>query len=472
MLMLAAFAITYLINTPDLISFQVKLILGTLTAVLTSIWLLSLIYPFQLQMKYDASRQADLQTVQVLDAFSAETIPPAVTFIAECGATSAPDLLFMRGQSLNLSRLCESGFLMGSVYGEGDDPLSEIQRFERDGRAYIVGFAFADYAKTMNQFALPIALVMVGSALIIIFLLPLVFYVNLVKPLASLSDGLQQINQGRLDVTVPVQTNDELGLLAKSFNEMAAELRTSVSDLENQFAESLRAEKSLREQKEQLRALSARLAEVEEAERRKLGHELHDQAGQNLTALSLTIKTVRTQLAMKSQDPSTVKQLTERLDDASELVRETTQRIRNVMEDLQPPALDEFGLPAALHWYATRFTPRTGIPVEITATDPAPRLSPQAEVAFFRIAQEALTNVAHHAQATQVRINMEITSGCTRMTIFDNGQGFDPRQPESDDKRSHWGLRLMAERAEAVGGTCRIESSAQQGTQIIVEVHS
>jgi len=476
MLMLSLFAITYLINTPDPISFQVKLILGTLTAVLISIWLLSLIYPFRLQVEYDLALQADVQVVRAELTSHAEvradTIPPAVVFVAAC-PSNEPELLFLRRADLDLSNLCRADFLVGSLYGKGGlETRQLLRRFTQDGRSFVVGFDYADYLTTMNQFSLPIALVMVGSALIIMLLLPLVFFSNLVKPLGALLDGLQQVNQGRLDVIVPIQSNDEIGLLINSFNAMAAELRGSVANLENQIAESLRAENALREQQDQLRALSAQLAEAEEAERGKLGRELHDQAGQNLTALSLTIKLVRTQLASSAQDPAVIHLIGERLDDASDLVRETTQRIRNVMEDLQPPALDEFGLAAALRWYATKFTARTNIAVEVSSPEPAPRRAPQVEVALFRIAQEALTNVARHAQATQVIIQLDLDAEKTRMAIHDNGLGFEPQLsplPNGDD-RPHWGLRIMAERAQAVGAVCRVESAAGQGTQIMVEV--
>jgi len=471
MLMLSLFAITYLINTPDPISFQVKLILGTLTAVLISIWLLSLIYPFRLQVEYDLALQADVQVVRAELTSHAEvradTIPPAVVFVAAC-PSNEPELLFLRRADLDLSNLCGDNFLLGSLYGKGGlETRQLLRRFTQDGRSFIVGFDYAGYLTTMNQFSLPIALVMIGSALIIMLLLPLVFYSNLVKPLGALLNGLQQVNQGRLDVRVPIQSNDEIGLLANSFNAMAAELRESVASLENQVAESLKAEKALREQQEQLRALSAQLAEAEEAERSKLGRELHDQAGQNLTALSLNLKLIRTLLAAGAQNA----QLTERLDDASDLVRETTQRIRNVMEDLQPPALEEFGLAAALRWHTTRFTARTGIAVEVFASDSSARKAPQVEIALFRIAQEALTNVARHAQATRVDIQLDLNDDAARMVIRDNGLGFDTSQPGGEN-RAHWGVRIMAERAESIGGVCRVESVPNQGTKVLVEVQA
>lgn len=471
MLLLSLFALTYLVNTPDRVSFQIKLILGTLNAALISIWLLSLIYPSQLQLAYDTAYQADAQVIQAgleRGAMSPAQELPAVTFVLNCQTDSAPEILFTREPNLDAGHICGGNFFPGSTYHQsGSNLFISIKQFAHEGQTYVVGFSYSGYFNTINQFSLPIALVMIGSALIIMLLLPLVFYNNLVQPLGELSNGLRQVNQGRLDVSVPVQANDEIGQLAQAFNAMAAELRKSVAGLEDQVAVAQQAEKSLREQQEQLRALSARLAEVEEAERKKLGRELHDQAGQNLTALSLTLKLIQTQLEANAPTSAT---LPARLDDAADLVRQITQRIRNVMEDLQPPALEEFGLAAALRWYAERFTARTNIAVEVTSPDPAPRQSPPVEIALFRIAQEALTNVARHARATRVDILIDSTPRLTRMLIRDNGIGFE--RNESADDRAHWGLRIMAERAEAIGGKCDIISAPEQGAQIIIEVNA
>lgn len=484
MLILAAFAMSYLVYTPEATSFRVKLSLGTLVAVLISVWFLSLVQPFQLQLAYDAARQAEVLAVQAevsrADSFAANALPPLVTLLAACpvgpdGAASEPRALFVREAGVDLSGLCSTRFLIGSTYSQGSlDTLNVLYRFVQNGQTYLVGFDYAVYLQAVNPFTLPIALMMLGSTLIVMLFLPLTFYRNLLRPLDALLTGAQQVNQGRLDVVVPVQSNDEIGLLTRSFNAMAADLRTAVTNLEDQVTEHLRAAWAVHEQREQLRALTIRLAEMEEIERNKLGRELHDQVGQNLTALCLILKLVRTQLIGGAQDPALLNQLADHLDDAAELVRQTTQRIRSVMDDLQPPALDEFGLAAALRWLAARFTARTNIAVEVHSPEPAPRLPRQIEVALFRIAQEALTNVARHAQATRVDIQVRVDAAGTCLIIGDNGLGFDIRQtaPLDAGGRFSRGLRLMAERAAAVDGVCRVESVPGQGTQIIVEVQT
>ncbi len=219
------------------------------------------------------------------------------------------------------------------------------------------------------------------------------------------------------------------------------------------------------------RALAARLAEAEEAERRQLARELHDQVGQNLTALSLNLKALQQQMPAYADRPQEIAdQASARLADSLALIKQTTQRIRDVMDYLRPPALEEYGLTAALRWYGTGFASRTNVPVTVHGEEAAPRLAAAIGTALFRIAQEALTNVARHARATKVQVTVGQVQGKVRMVVADDGIGFDPERPAQPDERQPWGLLTMAERAEAVGGGCRIESSPGQGTQVIVEV--
>jgi PAS domain S-box-containing protein len=228
-------------------------------------------------------------------------------------------------------------------------------------------------------------------------------------------------------------------------------------------AEAARLLQQVREHGKKLRALTIRLAEVEEAERRRLAQELHDQVGQNLTALGLNLNIARSQL------PNTINHgVFMRLDDSLKLVEETTERIRNVMANLRPPVLDDYGLAAALCWYGARFTSLTGIPVNIIGPEPEPRPSTAVENALFRISQEALANVAKHARATQVTIN--ISCPPLRLEIVDNGHGFDPAGRTAASRQQGWGLLTMSERAMAVGADFTMRTAPGQGVCIAVEV--
>jgi len=157
-----------------------------------------------------------------------------------------------------------------------------------------------------------------------------------------------------------------------------------------------------------------------------------------------------------------------RMDDSLRLVEETTESIRDVMAELRPAVLDDFGLAAALRWYVGQFTNRTRVATTFVETGPARRLSPVAEHALFRMAQNALANVAKHAQAETAVVTLRTDAQVTSLTVADDGKGFDPsavRQPALDHG---WGLMILRERAAAIGARLSIESAPAQGTRIVV----
>jgi len=155
-----------------------------------------------------------------------------------------------------------------------------------------------------------------------------------------------------------------------------------------------------------------------------------------------------------------------------------------VMAELRPPVLDDYGLLAALRWHGRRFMEYTGIATAVTGVEPTPRLPLATEMALFRIAQEALTNAAKHAHASQVKVTLEAVERGAWLTIADDGVGFDPAsqgrpaEAASDtrfagrvtDGRPGWGLLTMRERAEMIGGHLHVEATSGQGTRVIVEV--
>lgn len=231
------------------------------------------------------------------------------------------------------------------------------------------------------------------------------------------------------------------------------------------ITERVRAQQALQQNAERLRAMAARLAEVAEAERQRLARELHDQVGQNLTALGINLNIIRGQMSEGAMDL-----MGARLEDSLSLLEQTAERIRDVMAELRPPVLDDYGLVAALHWYGEQFAQRTGIAIAVEGGELLPRPVKRVESALFRIAQEALTNVAKHAQATRVRVSVAADRQTLRLLVADDGIGFDPARLTETSEGRGWGLGTMTERAEAVGGRCRVESSPGQSTQVIVEV--
>jgi PAS domain S-box-containing protein len=225
------------------------------------------------------------------------------------------------------------------------------------------------------------------------------------------------------------------------------------------------AEGEILRQSRQLRALAARLAEVEESGREHLARELHDQVCQSLTALSLTLNLLQTQMP-----PKAAAKLRGRMAEAVALVEQIGETIRDVMAELRPPMLDDYGLLSALRWYGAKFSDKTGISVDVQGQKAAPRLAAPVELALFRIAQEAMANVAKHARATKILLIHAEDNGTLRLVVADNGVGFDQEQVGQPEGRHLWGLMTMSERAAAVGGRCRIESQPGQGTRVVVEV--
>jgi len=151
------------------------------------------------------------------------------------------------------------------------------------------------------------------------------------------------------------------------------------------------------------------------------------------------------------------------------LVKETTVRIRGVMADLRPPELDDYGLLAALRWYADQVGSRAGLDIAVEGETILPRLSSRQETALFRIAQEALSNVVKHAQAARAVVAVEAGDE-VMMTIADDGVGFDLASLERAGAAPHWGLLTMRERAQAIGARWRVESAPGQGTRVVVEL--
>jgi signal transduction histidine kinase len=144
--------------------------------------------------------------------------------------------------------------------------------------------------------------------------------------------------------------------------------------------------------------------------------------------------------------------------------------IENVMSELRPPMLDDHGLAAALDWHARNFSRRTGIAVVVRAGEPAVQLAPQVEIALFRIAQEALNNIAKHAGARHAEIALDQENGEWVMSVRDDGIGFDVGENASDKSKAGLGMVTMRERSQAVGGRFEVRALPDRGTRLTVRV--
>ena len=222
------------------------------------------------------------------------------------------------------------------------------------------------------------------------------------------------------------------------------------------------AQDNLRASEESYRALARRLVKLQEKERRDIARELHDQVGQSLTATRINMDIIRKHASEKGDA-----QTRARADDSIQLIESTFKAVQNVMYDLRPPMLDEYGLVASLRWYSRQFTERTRINVEVRGVEDC-RCGAEVETALFRIAQEALTNVARHSKAKSVRIELRDTDKETVLTIEDDGIGFDTARDPAP--KTGYGLITMRERAQAVGGTLERTSERGRGARITVRV--
>src|SRR5216684_3817078 len=222
---------------------------------------------------------------------------------------------------------------------------------------------------------------------------------------------------------------------------------------------------ALRRSAVELQALSRRLVDLQESERRQLSRELHDRVGQSLTALKINIDILQTALASRGNA-----EVLARVDDSAALLESTMDAIENVMSELRPPMLDDYGLASALDWHARKFSARTGIAVAVRGSEPAVRPALQVEIALFRIAQEALNNVAKHARARRVEIALDHANGECVMSVEDDGIGFDGVEDAPDKPKPGLGMVTMRERAQAVGGHFEVQGLPDRGTQLTVRV--
>jgi signal transduction histidine kinase len=217
------------------------------------------------------------------------------------------------------------------------------------------------------------------------------------------------------------------------------------------------------EGREELRHLTHRLVAAQEAEQARLARELHDEFGQILTCMKLTLEMVE----QAGIAPDAVAHLAQ----ARSLADDMLAHVRHMTFELRTTVLDDLGLMAALQWYTDRFTSQTGIDIRLTQRgfEPGQRFPEPVEIAAYRIVQETLTNVARHADTEEASITLSIPNTAVhsplRMVIEDFGQGFDIHQRRLNTSN---GLTGMRERAAALGGTVVVNSSPGQGTRVEV----
>ena len=210
--------------------------------------------------------------------------------------------------------------------------------------------------------------------------------------------------------------------------------------------------------RERLKALSHRLVEVQEQERRLIARELHDEIGQALTGLKFSLENLEAH-----SGPQNVEQIEE----SRRITLQLLARVRDLSLDLRPAMLDDLGLLPALLWLADRYSSQTGVEVSFRHSGLDERLDPEIETAAYRIVQETLTNVARHAGRAQVEILLIVSAETLVVRVKDDGAGFDLKK--ALDLKNSTGLSGMYERASLLGGTLTVDTEPGKGTTVSAE---
>jgi PAS domain S-box-containing protein len=247
--------------------------------------------------------------------------------------------------------------------------------------------------------------------------------------------------------TVPLR--DELGTIVKWFG-----TSTEIEDRK-------KAEDALQCSLEELRALAARLQSVREEERTRVAREIHDELGQALTGIMLESASLIREL------PRGAKQQLNRAESIMKLAHETIQSVRRISTELRPGILDDLGLIAAIEWAAEEFQSRTGTNCRLDLPEDDIVIDQERATALFRILQETLTNVARHANATQVNVRLANEEGTLILEVHDNGKGINKQELSAGRSLGILGMR---ERALLLGGGLAISGAPGQGTTIEVRI--
>jgi signal transduction histidine kinase len=266
------------------------------------------------------------------------------------------------------------------------------------------------------------------------------------RPVKALARSSARLALGDLSVRTGVaHGHDELGQLTLAFDQMAQALEQR--ELERQRAT------------QKLQILSHRLVEVQETERRHIARELHDEIGQ-----SLTIAEMNLQAALESPVAAAKER---RLRESIQAVERVLEQVHDLSLNLRPSILDDLGLEPALRWYTHRHAATTGLRAEFRAASLENRLDLVIETECFRVAQEALTNVARHAQARAVMVDLTRRNGHLHLSVRDDGVGFDVAALRNQAVQgASLGLLSMEERASLAGGGLEFNSAPGKGTEV------
>ncbi|MDY7804135.1 PAS domain-containing sensor histidine kinase [Burkholderia stagnalis] len=279
--------------------------------------------------------------------------------------------------------------------------------------------------------------------------------------------GVSERQMGRQRVLFGLRGNGEEFPIEASISQIRDASGKLYTVMLRDITERVRAENALKQSREELRELSANLQNVREEEKTRIARELHDDLGQQLTALKMDLSVVEHQLrapdAVQPREDVLV-----HLQGMRRLIDATVASVRRIAADLRPVMLDDLGLVPAIEWLANDFTNRYGINVERNIETGGLAFTNAGATTLFRIVQEALTNVARHADATRVALTLDIESGFCVLRIADNGRGAAPVTGTATHEEKSFGLIGIRERAHMLGGSVTIDTALARGFSITV----
>ncbi len=275
-----------------------------------------------------------------------------------------------------------------------------------------------------------------------------------------------------------VESNAHLSRLNKGLSRRTLELATSNRQLKKEISRRQSVEETLRKSEqhslrlldhsrqlqEQLRHLSRRILLAQEEERKRISRELHDVIAQMLTGITIRLAALKTEASVNT------KGFSRQISHTQRLVEKSVDRLHRFARELRPAMLDDLGLVPTLHSYMKSFAQETGLKASLKAFEGLEKLSSLKRTVLYRVAQEALTNVACHAQASRVGVEVQRLGKNVCMKIRDNGISFDVEKALRPDNIPHLGLLGMRERVEMVGGKFAIESTVGKGTTLQVQI--
>ncbi len=334
---------------------------------------------------------------------------------------------------------------------EGFQPV--LQDTRQLGTLYIRSDLGAMYER-FRLYGIMMALV-VALSFFLAFLFSKILQRSISRPILALAKTAEAISdRGDYSVRADKHGNDEVGMLTDAFNHMLIQI-------EQQNQNQHLSNEELQLSREQLRHLASHLQDIREEERRNISREIHDELGQQLTAIKMDLGW----LNKKDQQSDPV--VKEKISDMIKMADEAIKTLRKIASQLRPVILDDMGLIAALEWQSDEFEKRTSIECSFSSSLEKIVTENTLGITLFRIYQEALTNITRHSGATKISSSLNYDNDTITLVVSDNGKGFDINLARS---KGTLGMLGMKERALAVNGELIIDSKPGKGTTITVKI--